>query len=103
MLLFTDKEAPVFYGIFSNISQNTDVNSSTATVTWTQPTASDNADEGVNVTSSYNPGDTFPIGTTTVTYTATDPYGNSAYTSFDVVITGKMEDVTRSYCMVVLL
>ena len=57
-------------------------------MTWTPPTASDNAEEGVTVTSSHDPG-SFPIGTTTVTYTATDPYGNSANTSFDVKITGK--------------
>ena len=55
---------------------------------WTPPTASDNADEGVTVTSSHNPGDSFAIGATTVTYTATDPYGNSNTTSFDVRIAG---------------
>ena len=46
------------------------------------------ANEGVTVISSHNPGDTFPIGITTVTYTATDPYGNLATTSFNVVVTG---------------
>ena len=81
----------MFSGILSDISQNTDPNSLTATVTWTPPTASDNAEEGVTVTSSHDLG-SFPIGTTTVTYTATDPYGNSANTSFDVEIIGKMEE-----------
>ena len=75
-------------GTPSNISQNTDVSSPTATVTWTPPTASDNAKEGVTMTSSHNTDHNFSIGTTTVTYTATDPYGNSATTSFIVVITG---------------
>ena len=86
-------EDPVFAGTPSDISQNTDANSPTATVTWTPPTTSDNAGEGETVTSDHSPGDTFPIGTTTVTYTATDPYGNSATTSFDVVITGKNGDL----------
>ena len=91
MLFFTDNEEPVFYGIPSDVKQNTNPNSATANVTWTPPIASDNANEGVTVASSHNSGDSFEIGTTKVTYTATDPYGNSAYTSFDVVITGKME------------
>ena len=89
----------------SNISQNTDPNSPTATVTWTPPKTSDNAKEGVTKTSSHNPGDSFPIGTTTVIYTATDPYGNSATMSFDVVITGKMEGTsdTNSNFIIVFL
>ena len=91
MILFPDNEKPVFYDTPSDVSKNSETNSSTAAVTWTPPTASDNANEGVTVTSSHNPGDSFPIGTTTVTYTATDPYGNSATISFDVVIIGKME------------
>ena len=103
LLIFTDEEDPVFSGTYFNISQNTDANLPIATVTWTPPTASDNANEGVTVTSSYNPGYSFLIGTTTVTYTATDPYGNSATTSFDVVITGKMETqrLTRTHSLLV--
>ena len=91
LLLFTDNEEPVFYGIPSDISQNTNHNSPTATVTWTPPIASDNANKGVTVTSSHNPGESFVIGTTRVSYTATDPHGNSATSSFDVVVVGKME------------
>ena len=103
MLIFTDEEDPVFSGTYFNISQNTDANSSTATVTWIPPVTSDNANEGVTVTSSHNSGYSFAIGTTTVTYTATDPYGNSATTSFDVVITGKMEiqRLTRTHSLLV--
>ena len=93
----TDNEVPIFYGTFSNISQNTDTNSPAANVTWTPPTTSDNANEGVTVTSSHTPGDSFSIGNTMVTYTATDPYGNSAYTSFDVIIKGKTEDMSEKH------
>lgn len=91
MFSCTDNEEPIFSDTLSDINQNTDPNSKTANVSWTPPTASDNADDGVIVTSSHNPGDLFAIGTTIVAYTATDLYNNSAVTSFNVVITGKVE------------
>ncbi len=41
----------------------------------------------INVmTSTHNPGDVFPVGTTTVTYTANDGTGNTATCSFDVTV-----------------
>ena len=73
----------------SNINQNTDANSNTAAVSWTPPTATDNSGEATSLTSIHNPGDLFKIGTTTVTYTATDPYSNEATASFTVTVTGK--------------
>src|SRR5690606_41776241 len=39
-----------------------------------------------NVTSSHNPGDTFPIGTTIVTYTITDAAGLTNSCSFNVTV-----------------
>ena len=68
---------------------NTDTSLPNATVSWTPPTASDNSGEAVTLTSDYSPGDTFPIGTTTVTYTATDTYGNTATSIIIVIVTGK--------------
>ena len=73
----------------ANINQNTDANSNTAAVSWTPPTATDNSGEAVSLTSALNPGHLFSIGTTRVTYTATDQYSNEAMASFDVIITGK--------------
>ena len=87
--IFTDAEIPVISGTPSNKTVNTDASLPNATVSWTPPTASDNSGEAVTLTSDYSPGDAFPIGTTTVTYTATDAYGNTATSSFDVVVTGK--------------
>ena len=72
----------------ANINQNTDTNSATAAVSWTLPTSTDNSGEGATFTSSHNPGDLFNIGSTTVTYTATDPYSNQAIATFDVTVTG---------------
>ena len=53
-------------------------------VSWTAPTATDFYD--VTLTSTHNPGDTFQIGNTPVTYTATDEAGNTAQASFTVFI-----------------
>ena len=83
-LFFTDSEIPVIFD--TPPSQNVSTEA-TAIVSWTPPTASDNSGEAVTLISDYSPGDTFPIGTTTVTYTATDAYGNTATSSFDVVVT----------------
>lgn len=82
----TDNQNPAFAGCPAPISQNNDPGSCSAIVNWTVPTASDNC-LGVIISSSHSPGTTFPIGTTTVTYTATDASGNTGTCSFDVVIT----------------
>ena len=63
-----------------------DISGCSTMPTWTPPTASDNCPGIVTLTPSANPGDTFPIGTTTVTYTATDAAGNTAECSFDVTV-----------------
>ncbi len=94
--LTLDNEAPTISGMPSNINANTDSGLATTAVSWTAPTASDNSGGAVTLTSTHNPGDTFSIGTTTVTYTATDPNGNEATASFTVTVTGKI----RSRCNV---
>ncbi len=53
-------------------------------VVWTAPIASDNC--LVSFNSNYNSGDIFPVGVTTVTYTAVDAGGNVATCSFDITI-----------------
>ena len=88
-VLIQDTENPVITGMPSNIQQNTDAQLTTATVTWTPPTASDNSRGNVVLTSSHNPGHVFDIGTFTVTYTATDPYSNVATVSFTVTVKGQ--------------
>ena len=76
---------PTISGCPSNITQANAIGQCEGTVTWVEPTA---VDEGtvVSFTSSHNPGDVFPVGTTTVTYTATDNDGNTSTCSFDVII-----------------
>ena len=64
-------------------------NTPTAVVTcnpasWTPPSFTDNC--SYVVSSNYQPGMNLPLGSTTVTYVATDPSGNSVSTSFNVSV-----------------
>lgn len=58
-------------------------------VTWKVAESWDNSGS-VMVTSTHKRGTQFPAGSTTVFYTATDPYGNNATCSFSVTLTGKL-------------
>ncbi|MDR9458511.1 MAG: HYR domain-containing protein, partial [Salegentibacter sp.] len=97
-----DNEDPVINGMPANITQDSDAGSCDAVVTWTAPNADDNCSVE-SFTSNYEPGDTFPLGTTTVTYTLEDGAGNIVTASFDVtvednedpVINGMPADITQ--------
>ena len=70
-----------------------------AAAEWDVPALMDNCPGATITGSSHNSGDIFPIGTTTVTYTAVDAAGNTTECSFDVVIeecagTGVTETIT---------
>ena len=68
----------------SNIVQNND----SATITWTEPTATDNSGSQT-LTSSHTPGSKFSIGAvTSVEYRAVDSAGNEGVASFTVTIVG---------------
>ena len=55
-------------------------------VTFDVPLVSDNMDPNPALTCDHNSGDTFVIGTTSVTCTATDSSGNQSIVSFDVTV-----------------
>ncbi|MFN8154621.1 MAG: HYR domain-containing protein [Bacteroidia bacterium] len=79
MLLINEPNtAPVFSGCPSNITVTAAAGSCSQTATWTPPTATDadNCVSPVIISSTNAPGETFPIGVTTITYTATDGYNN---------------------------
>lgn len=57
-----------------------------AVVTYTNPTAVDAVDGPVAVICTPPSGSLFPIGTTTVTCTASDSHGNTAVSSFAVIV-----------------
>ena len=85
-----DTDAPQFTTTPTDITQNTDVGMPTATVTWTPPVITDNWGAGqITEVKNYQPGDAFPIGTSTVTYTATDCSGNQQTFSLSVTVNGK--------------
>lgn len=80
-----DRAPPVFSGCPEDIEVDADAGEMSAVVTWAAPTASDNC-ALASLTSTHAPGDTFPIGTTTVVYTAVDACGNVSECVFDVVV-----------------
>ena len=67
---------------------NTDPGLPNATVTWEEPSASDNSGL-VTLTSNHNSGESFSVGNTTVTYTAFDANGNNDSDIFTVTVIGK--------------
>lgn len=84
---FLDTEPPVIGNVSSNIEQNTDPGRGYATVTWTPPDISDNSDV-ITITASHDPGDTFSVGVTEVSYVVVDEAGNMANATFYVNVTG---------------
>ena len=82
-----DNIAPVFSNCPSDINQVATFGSSTMFVQWTAPTATDNSGaQPIVVNLSQNPGQ-FTVGTTTITYRATDGTGNFAICAFDIIVT----------------
>ncbi|PXX96181.1 hypothetical protein DF185_20595 [Marinifilum breve] len=75
----SDDEDPVIVNLPTDITVGACNN-----VTWTEPTATDNC--SVTLTKTHNSGDVFPVGTTLVTYTATDATGNTDIRSFNVTV-----------------
>jgi len=65
-------------------------------VTWNDPTFNDNCSFNVNV--SHTSGTTFPTGCTTVTYTVTDPCGNTTTCSFEVCVNRGCDAVPSISC-----
>ncbi|MCC5945177.1 MAG: BspA family leucine-rich repeat surface protein, partial [Bernardetiaceae bacterium] len=82
----TDATPPLIEDCPTDITQETDLGTCNAIITWTAPTASDNCTLA-SFTSTHAPGDVFAIGTTIVTYTAEDAAGNTATCNFEVTIT----------------
>ncbi|MDE0959774.1 MAG: HYR domain-containing protein, partial [Planctomycetota bacterium] len=80
-----DDQLPTISNLPTNISVDNDPGQCVALVTWAHPLTADNC-LNVSLTSDHNPGDAFPVGTTLVTYTATDDSGNITQDSFEVSV-----------------
>lgn len=88
VVFITDASFPIINNCPSNFSVSNDAGVCGATISWTPPTVTDNC-PGSTLTT--NPplanGTVFPIGTTTVVYTATDAALNVTTCSFTVTVT----------------
>ena len=79
-----DDAAPVF----SNCPADTveiETGDNSAAVNWIEPTVADNC-SNVKLTSSHSPGEKFPVGTTQVSYLASDDFGNSQTCAFSIKV-----------------
>ncbi|XP_072027431.1 hyalin-like [Amphiura filiformis] len=82
-----DVEKPIIISDLSVINLETKPGETSTVVSWSVPIITDNSGLPVTIVSNKYPGDVFPIGMSTVTYTATDAFQNSAEFSFDILIT----------------
>lgn len=88
----TDDTDPVIDPCPSDITQAADPGCAGANVTYTVPGATDNCDNAVAVgCGPIASGGEFPIGTTTITCTATDDCLNTDTCAFDVTVTATNE------------
>ena len=75
--------------------------SSSASASWTEPTATDNSGGVVTRSSNGSPGQRFPLGITQITYTFTDPSGNQAFCRFTVTVnSGKIVIHNVYFCLI---
>ncbi len=91
-----DDVSPVLTNCPKNITVST--NSHCGVASWTPPTATDNCDVAAlsfitAPVAGWKNGDCFPIGTTTVTYTATDLKGNKVSCNFDIIVISTCDNV----------
>lgn len=82
----TDDQPPQLADCPADINTSAAADACGAVVTWTPPTAIDNCPNAL-ILSDHEPGDTFPVGTTPVTYTAVDASSNATTCSFNVTVT----------------
>lgn len=80
-----DKLAPIINNLPTDFTVSNDPGICKAGVHWTAPTATDNC-PSVTLIASHHPGDTLPVGKTTVTYSATDAAGNITIESFEITV-----------------
>jgi gliding motility-associated-like protein len=75
-----DNDPPVITGCPSDITADNDPGSCSAVVSWVPPVST------APMVSTHLPGDTFPVGMTSVTYTSTDADGMVSTCTFDITV-----------------
>ncbi|MCF8371334.1 MAG: HYR domain-containing protein [Bacteroidales bacterium] len=81
-----DTESPVISGCPAPIDAEVEPGQWGAHVSWVEPTATDNCALS-SFTSNHQPGELFNVGSTIVTYNATDEEGNESTCQFYVTVT----------------
>ncbi|PIK34869.1 putative hyalin-like isoform X1 [Apostichopus japonicus] len=81
-----DFTPPVISGCPSDIFRTVEIGALGMTVSWTEPTASDNSGTATLGNQSHPRRSSFLVGRTTVTYRYADPAGNEAVCTFDVIV-----------------
>lgn len=94
-VIVSDTENPAINNCPGNLSFANDPGDCSASVVWPDPTITDNC-PGVTFATTHFPGDIFPLGTTTVTYTALDAIGNTGTCQFEVTVTDEESPVFSS-------
>lgn len=85
-ITIVDPIDPTISNCPADISVNATQGQCGAAVTYELPIGADNCDFTLELTAGFASGETFPVGTTTVTYTVTDLSGNTASCSFTVTV-----------------
>ncbi|XP_038072382.1 uncharacterized protein LOC119740947 isoform X2 [Patiria miniata] len=86
-----DEEPPIISNCPQNITKVTS-DQEAVKASWVEPTATDNLGPPQLMSSNHRPGNWFPPGSTTVTYSARDNAGNRAECSFVILV----EDIPDS-------
>ncbi len=85
-VIVNDTEPPVIERA-PDVSATVRTNATGGIVSYTPPAAHDNSGANLSVACTPAIGSTFPVGSTTVTCSTTDPSGNKTTKSFSVVVT----------------
>eukprot|EP00057_Strongylocentrotus_purpuratus_P002521 XP_003724684.1 PREDICTED: hyalin isoform X1 [Strongylocentrotus purpuratus] len=97
VVIETDESVPVFNNCpIGTLNFEADLGTSTTIVTWPTVRATDDKDSSVTITSNYNPGQEFSLGTYSVEYQARDDAGNIGYCGFTVVVADLQQPEIRS-------
>ncbi|XP_030831233.1 mucin-17 isoform X5 [Strongylocentrotus purpuratus] len=82
-----DTTPPVLSGCPATITLQVPNGTPSAVATWTPPTATDSQGTASVVSNGNNPGSSYPVGSTTVIYTATDEAGLQSKCAFNILVT----------------
>lgn len=85
LLCGPDDVDPIISAMPADMTLYTPANNCSVAASWVEPTANDDC-HLESFTSSHQPGYVFSVGSTTITYTATDAVGNTAEASFVVTL-----------------